>query len=134
MDETPIKAGRAGPGRMKAGCFWPVCGEQGEVCFPYFESRRHGCVREELGDMPQPGEVLLGDRHAAYRRCAEATGVTRAQCWAHTRRGFFESLNAAPQEADWALRMIGKVHEVEATIREKSLSGESKRLHRLDRA
>lgn len=28
MDETPIKAGRAGPGKMKAAYFWPVVGEQ----------------------------------------------------------------------------------------------------------
>ena len=30
MDETPIKAGRAGPGKMKAAYFWPVYGEQDE--------------------------------------------------------------------------------------------------------
>jgi len=132
VDETPIKAGRAGPGKMKAGYFWPVYGEQGEVCFPYFESRRHGCVKELLGDTPQQGAVLLSDGYAAYSRYAEATGVTHAQCWAHTRRGFFEALNAAPQEADQALQMIGKVYEVEATIREKSLSGEHKRQHRLE--
>jgi hypothetical protein len=29
MDETPIKAGRAGPGKMKGGYFWPVYGERG---------------------------------------------------------------------------------------------------------
>lgn len=36
MDETPIKAGRAGPGKMKATYYWPVYGEQDEVCFPWF--------------------------------------------------------------------------------------------------
>ena len=35
MDETPIKAGRAGRGKMKTGYFWPVYGEADEVCFPY---------------------------------------------------------------------------------------------------
>jgi hypothetical protein len=60
--------------------------------------------------------------------------VTHAQCWAHTRRGFFEAQGAAPQEADWALQMIGKVYAVESTIKEKSLSGEHKRLHRLEHA
>lgn len=132
VDETPIKAGRAGPGKMKAGYFWPVYGEHGEVCFPYFDSRRHGCVKELLGDKPQPGGVLLSDGYAAYSRYAEATGVTHAQCWAHTRRGFFEALGAAPQQADQALQMIGKVYEVEADIGKKALRGEHKRLHRLE--
>jgi transposase len=134
MDETPIKAGRAGPGKMKAGYFWPVYGEHDEVCFPLFESRRHACVKELLGGTPPPSRVLLSDGYAAYSRYAEVTGVTQAQCWAHTRRGFFEALNAEPQAADLALKMIAQVYEVEADIREKSLSGERKRLHRLEHA
>jgi transposase len=134
MDETPIKAGRAGPGKLKAGYFWPVYGEQDEVCFAYFDSRQHACVKELLGDKPQPGEVLLSDGYAAYSRYAEATGVTHAQCWSHTRRGFFDALGAAPQQADQALKMIGRVYEVEADIRQRALSGENKRLHRLEHA
>ena len=130
MDETPIKAGRAGPGKMKAGYFWPVYGEHGEVCFPYFDSRQHGCVARLLGSTPQPGGVLLSDGYAAYARYAEATGVTHAQCWSHTRRGFFEALDAAPPEADQALKLIGKIYEVEAAIRQQGLSGEPKQLHR----
>ena len=39
MDETPIKAGRAGPGKMKAAHFWPIVGEQNEICFLYYPSR-----------------------------------------------------------------------------------------------
>ena len=39
MDETPIKAGRAGPGKMKGAYFWPVYGEQDEICFLYYPSR-----------------------------------------------------------------------------------------------
>lgn len=134
MDETPIKAGRAGPGKMKAGYFWPVYGERNEVCFPYFDSRQHGCVARLLGAKPQAGEVLLSDGYAAYARYAEATGVTHAQCWSHTRRGFFEALAAAPPEADQALKLIGGIYEVEAEIRQRSLSGEAKRLHRLTHA
>jgi transposase len=36
MDETPIKAGRKERGKMKIGYFWPVYGENNEVCFPFF--------------------------------------------------------------------------------------------------
>ncbi len=31
MDETPIKAGKSGHGKMKPGYFWPVYGEADEV-------------------------------------------------------------------------------------------------------
>jgi transposase len=134
MDETPIKAGRAEPGKLKAGYFWPVYGERDEVCFPYFDSREHACVKAVLGDKPQEGAVLLSDGYAAYARYAQATGVTHAQCWSHTRRGFFEALNAQPQAAEQALKMIGQVYEVEAEIRKRGLRGENKRLHRLTHA
>ena len=44
MDETPIKAGQNGPGKMKQGYFWPVYGELDEVCFPFFDNRRADSV------------------------------------------------------------------------------------------
>ena len=39
MDETPIKAGRSGHGKMNTGYFWPLYGELDEVCFPFHTSR-----------------------------------------------------------------------------------------------
>jgi len=49
MDETPIKAGRAGPGKMKGGYFWPVYGEHDEICFPYHEGRSGKHIAQTLG-------------------------------------------------------------------------------------
>jgi len=121
MDETPIKAGRAGPGKMNAAYFWPIYGEHDEVCFPFFDSRRHENVQEALG-LKQPGDaVLLSDGYEAYASYAKKVGVINAQCWAHSRRGFFEAQGAEPQAAAEALRQIGK----------RQLKGENKRLHRL---
>ena len=91
MDEVPIKAGQAGNGEMKATYFWPVYGDQDEVCFPHFESRRHEHVEEALGLKLAPGTVLLSDGYAAYESYAKKTGITNAQCWAHSRRGIFEA-------------------------------------------
>jgi transposase len=131
MDETPIKAGRAAPGKMGAGYFWPVYGELDEVCFPYFESRRHEHVAQALGLLNAPDAVLLSDGYEAYASYARKTGVTHAQCWAHCRREFFEAKGAEPQAAGEALRQIGALYEIEEEIRTKKLSGENKRLHRL---
>jgi transposase len=131
MDETPIKAGRAGPGKMNAAYFWPIYGEHDEVCFPFFESRRHEHVQQALG-LKQPGEaVLLSDGYEAYASYAKKVGVRNAQCWAHSRRAFFEAQGAEPQAAAEALRQIGKLYDVEREIPKGELKGENKRLHRL---
>jgi transposase len=131
MDETPIKAGRAGAGKMNAAYFWPIYGEHDEVCFPFFESRRHEHVQQALG-LKQPGDaVLLSDGYEAYASYAKKVGVTNAQCWAHSRRGFFEAQGAEPQAAAEALRQIGKLYDIEREIRKHALKGENKRLHRL---
>ena len=131
MDETPIKAGQAGGGKMKATYFWPLYGELDEVCFPHFESRRHEHVQDALGLLRQPGTVLLSDGYEAYAAYAKKTGIKNAQCWAHSRRNFFEAQSAEPAAAAEAFRQIGVLYDIEAAIREDKLSGEAKRLHRL---
>ncbi len=131
MDETPIKAGRAGPGKMKAAYFWPVYGELDEVCFPYFESRRHEHVQQALGLAATPGGVLLSDGYPAYAAYARKTGLSHAHCWVHCRRGYFEAQAVEPQAAGQALQQIGKLYQIEEDVRRLELGGEAKRLHRL---
>lgn len=122
MDETPIKAGRAGPGKMKAAYIWPVYGERDEICFLYYPSRSATHVREALTLKPPDGAVLLSDGYQAYEQYAQATGLTRAQCWAHTRRKFFEAQDVEPERSRFALERIGKLYEIEVTMRAKGLS------------
>lgn len=140
MDETPIKAGRraegkssgkTAPGGMKTGYFWPVYGEHDEVCFPFFPTRNHANVVTLLGLTPAEGSVLLSDGYGAYASYAKKTGLTHAQCWAHTRREFFEAQTADPEGAREALAQIGALYAVEETIRKDKLTGENKRLYRL---
>ena len=116
---------------MKATYFWPIYGALDEVCFPHFESRRHEHVQQALGLKLAPGTVLVSDGYEAYAAYAKKTGITNAQCWAHSRRAFFEAQAAEPQDAAEALRQIAKLYEVEEAIRKAKLSGEAKRRHRL---
>lgn len=131
MDETPIKAGRSGHGKMQTGYFWPVYGEEDEVCFPFHPSRSADFVASALGLKAAVGSVLLTDGYAAYRRYAEKIGITHAQCWSHSRRGFFEALDAEPAGAASALEQIKAMYAVEDRIREQKLTGETKQIHRL---
>ena len=130
MDETPIKAGRSGHGKMKTGYFWPIYGEHDEVCFPFFPSRGSEHVRTVLG-LLGPGRVLLTDGYAAYEKYARKLEIAHAQCWVHCRRAFFEALQADPEAVEQALKQIAALYEIEDQIREQNLTGERKRQHRL---
>ena len=134
MDETPVKAGRAGPGKMKGAYFWPIYGELDEVCFPFFTSRAHAHVETVLGLTPVERGVLLSDGYGAYEAYAKKTGIIHAQCWTHCRREFINAENAEPVLAAEALDRIGALYAVEAEIREKKLTSDAKREYRLDHA
>ena len=131
MDETPIKAGKSGHGKMHTGYFWPVYGEQDEVCFPFHASRAADFVSRALGLTHEPGSVLLTDGYAAYERYAKMSGVTHAQCWAHARRAIFEAEASAPAAVKDLLTHIQRIYAVEDDIRAKGLAGEAKQMYRL---
>lgn len=134
MDETPIKAGRAEPGKLKAAYFWPVYGELDEVCFPFFESRRAEHVEQALGLTHAQSAVLLSDGYSAYAQYANKTGLTHAQCWAHTRRKVFEAQDAEPAAAARGLDLIGGLYAVEERIRGLKLRTTKKLDYRLTHA
>jgi transposase len=134
MDETPIKAGPTGGGKMKAAYFWPVYGELDEICFLYYPSRAARHVQEALGLDPPQGAVLLSDGYSAYAQYAKKTGLTHAQCWSHSRRKFWEAQDVEPARAAEALELIGALYQTEATIREAGLTGDAKRARRMSEA
>jgi transposase len=130
MDETSIKAGRM-EGKMKTGYFWPVMGEQDEVCFPFFATRGKQCVEDALGIKRMPDTVLLTDGYAAYESYAKKTGITHAHCWVHARRQFFEAQASDPEGCAAALDTLRRLFEVDQAIERQRLTAENKRLHRL---
>jgi transposase len=126
MDETPIKAGLSGPGKMKNAYFWPVYGELDEVSFLYYPDRSAKNVQHALGLHPPPGAVLLTDGYSAYRHYANKTGLSHAQCWAHTRRTFDSAKDSEPKPVNQALDYIGALYAVEQKIRDEGLTGQDK--------
>jgi hypothetical protein len=134
MDETPIKAGPKGRGKMKTGYFWPVYGERDEVVFLFYPSRAAQHVYEALGRSPPADAVLISDGYSAYERYTEKIGLTHAQCWAHARRKFIQAEPVEPEAAGQALDAIGALYAIEAQIREQRLEGEQKRRYRVEQA
>ena len=134
MDETPIKAGRGGPGKMKSAYFWPVMGETDEICFHYQPSRRQTHVEQLLGHTVPAGGVLHTDGYSAYAWYAKQTGIAHAQCWAHSRRGFIKAEGIEPERVAVALAHIGVLYRVEQEIRDKKLCGQDRRAWRQQHA
>ena len=130
MDETLIKAGRAGPGKIKAAYFWPVVGEQDEICFLYYPSRAAKHVETMLGLHRPHGAVLQSDGYSAYAQYANKTGITHAQCWAHARRKIFDARDIEPEQADQALHAISALYKIEQQMRDDGLMGQAKLTHR----
>lgn len=121
MDETPIKAGRTGPGKMRTAYFWPVYGDQHEVVFPFSLSRAGGMVREVLGEYRG---VLLSDGYQAYDRyAAQVNDVVHAQCWSHTRRQFVKAEDIEPELTTRALEFIRRLYEEETRLKKLGLEG-----------
>ena len=83
MDESSIKAGRIGPGKMRQAYFWPVYGQDEELVFHYAPSRAHKHVEAFLGDF---SGTLLSDGDGAYEAYAKRRGLAHARCWSHCRR------------------------------------------------
>ena len=132
MDETPVKAGRAEPGRMRQGYFWPIYGDDDEVVFPFAPTREHRHVEAFLGDFEG---VLSSDGYEAYARYAsKRAGVRHAQCWAHARRGFEQARDGEPEAADAALALIGALYANEKAIRRGKLKGAAKLALRRERS
>jgi len=76
MDETSIKAGPTGTGKMKAAYFWPVYGEMDEICFLYYPSRSARYVQDALGLFPPKGAVLQTDGYSCWRRTGRSSACS----------------------------------------------------------
>jgi transposase len=131
MDETPMKAGVAkGKGKMKTSYFWPIFGDQNEICFEWRESREHKHVAEILQGYQG---VLLTDGYQAYDKyAANNSDIIRAQCWSHARRKFVDALPYEKELAETALDYIGKIYHNEKYILDKKLNDKNKLLYRVE--
>ena len=117
MDETPIKAGRKGRGKMKTGYFWPIYGDRDEIVFPFSPSRSGELITELLDGYCG---VLLTDGYSPYERyVARVNDIVHAQCWSHARRQFIKAEGVEPELTETALEYIRKLYEVEAALKPK---------------
>jgi len=121
MDETPIKTGRKGKGKMQQAWYWPIYGEEDEIAFTFSTSRGSQHIHKSLKGFEG---ILLSDGYAGYDRYTRQINqnqsdpvITQAQCWAHTRRYFVKAEDAEPEAVAEALEQIGQLYGIEKEIR-----------------
>jgi len=130
MDETPVKAGRSGKGKMKTGWFWPVLGDQDEIVFTFANTRAKAHIEKVLA--LHFNGTLISDGYTAYAGFTKARDdVVHAQCWVHSRRKFIEAESTEPALAAVALQYIRELYAIEKSIKKQGLEDDRKQSWRL---
>lgn len=113
MDETPVKAGRS-KGKMKQCYFWPMYGEEDELVFLFSPTRARDIVVKVLKEF---NGTLVTDGYREYELYVKSrSGITHAQCWAHTRRKFVAAEKYYPNECKEVLDTIAELYRIERDI------------------
>jgi len=111
-DETPVKVLVPGRKETKRAYLWVYLGDQDEVAFDFSMGRSGSAPIAALKDFRQG--VLLADAYGGYDRFVrEHPGVSRAGCWAHARRYFFEAKSHDPSRALAILALVRMLYAVE---------------------
>jgi transposase len=124
-DDTVMPMLAPGNGKTKQGRMWIYIGDDTHPynIFDFTLSRsRDGPVRF-LGDYNQ---TLLADAYGGYDGVVVNSGITRAGCWAHSRRKFVDAEKSHPAIALEAVGLIKRLYATEDQGR--SLSSDD-RLH-----
>lgn len=120
IDETFIKLlDPEVKGKARQANFWVLKRPGAGVLFHFDPSRSHKVAAQLLGNYRGK---LQSDGFGAYDtldRKLEALLLFR--CWAHTRRKFYEALEANGAEAAWYVAEIQKLYRIEAQAREANL-------------
>jgi len=131
VDETPIRCQDPDhPGSTVQGYLWVADDPSGDTVFRWANSRRHAELEALLGDYRG---LLQSDAYGAYPAFAAAhPGVEWVGCWAHARRGFFDSLKDHPKAAGVVLRVIGKLYACEQRWDQAGVTAERAALREKD--
>jgi transposase len=124
-DDTPVPVLAPGEGKTKTGRLWTYvrddrpAGDEAPpaVWFAYSPNRRGEHPQTHLKSFKG---ILQADAYGGFDALYTDGSIQEAACWAHVRRKFFEvhKAHASPLAAE-ALRQIGALYGIEATIRGK---------------
>jgi len=107
-------------GKTKSARMWVYVGDQGHPynVFDFTLNRGRDGPKYFLQDYQQ---VLLADGYGGYDGIVAGNAITRAGCWAHTRRKFIDAEKVAPEIAEEAVELIGDLFRVERRAKDLSV-------------
>ena len=131
-DETPIKVlDPSKKGTTHRGYYWVYHSPQKRlVLFDYREGRGREGPKEILKDYKG---FLQTDGYGVYDDF-DKNGIVHINCWAHARRMFDEALNNDRERAEFALKKIQQLYELERFSRELNYSPEQRYVLRQEKA
>lgn len=110
-DETPMRI----QDRKKRGFVWVFHGQDeatdGTLVLYVFAVDRSGTTPARI--LGGTHGALVVDGYTGYNKVTDPGGRTRAGCWSHVRRKFFEAMPTAPSEAVHAIELIRELFRVE---------------------
>ncbi|MCB9900957.1 MAG: IS66 family transposase [Planctomycetes bacterium] len=116
-DETPVKVLVEGKKQAHRAYLWAYLGDRDEVAFDFSMGRKGEAPLAALATFTHG--VLLADGYAGYNEVvSQRPDVSRAGCWAHARRYFFEAKKTASSRALPILALIRQLYAVESEIQE----------------
>ena len=118
VDESPIRYLEPGHGKTRTGYLWVANRPGVETFYQWQTSRSAACLKELVPDGFEG--TLQADGYAAYPSFLKGRmKIALAGCWAHARRGFFESQQEAPRVIGFILRQIQHLYGIESRLREE---------------
>lgn len=115
-DETRLRIGE--PNNARTGWVWTVLCEE-IVAYVFSETRAAETPNHLLSGSKG---VLIVDGYAGYNGVVGDGGRTRAGCWAHARRKFFDALKTEPRARE-VLDMIVLLYRIERRAADRELLG-----------
>lgn len=121
-DDTTVRCQLGkGQGNFTAHLWTTVSPLAEGVLYDFSESRGHEHLFKMLPGFERG--VLLGDGYAGYDAFAKArSGIVVAGCFAHALRKFRDAVNEAPVLAVTAMKLIGKLFDIEKRADKERLS------------
>jgi transposase len=106
-------------GKTKSARMWVYVGDRANAynVFDFTLNRGRDGPKYFLRDYRQ---VLLADAYGGYNGVVAGNQITRAGCWAHTRRKIIDAEKVAPEIAGEAVKLIGALFRVERQAKDFS--------------
>jgi hypothetical protein len=132
-DETPIRVLTSEkPGSSHKGYYWVYHSPPKRlVLFDYQKGRDQSGPKEMLENF---SGTLQTDGYVAYNQFGNRPGIILAACMAHVRRKFEHAIDNYPEIANYVMREIQKLYEIEREAVEDMLNDEDKLKLRQERA